>query len=110
MGLPAAGSVVVISSPFSDLSNAKRRPAILIADVGKGDPVLCMVTTNAYSDLRAIAIDARDIVSGVLRKISYVRPGKLFTAHESLMSVPIAELSPATFEKLRDAVIKIISP
>jgi mRNA interferase MazF len=110
MGVPTAGSVVVIPFPFSDLSQAKRRPAVVLADAGKDDAILCMITTNAYADPGAIRVDAPDFVTGSLRQISYMRPGKLFTAHESLMSAPIAELAPATFKRLRDAVVKMISP
>jgi mRNA interferase MazF len=98
----------VIPFPFSDLSQAKRRPAVVIADAGKGDGILCMVTSNAYADPLAIALTAADFAKGSLRQVSYARPGKLFTAHETLMSTPIAELKPAVFEKLRDAVKKVI--
>lgn len=35
MGLYAAGQVVFIQFPFSDLSRAKVRPVVLLADVGK---------------------------------------------------------------------------
>jgi len=41
---PAA--VVVIPFPFSDLSGVKLRPAIVMADTGRGDWLLCQVTSN----------------------------------------------------------------
>lgn len=34
MGAPAKGSVVLVPFPFSDLSQAKLRPAIVMADAG----------------------------------------------------------------------------
>jgi hypothetical protein len=33
---PAAGMAVLVPFPFSDLSQAKLRPAIALADVGRG--------------------------------------------------------------------------
>jgi hypothetical protein len=33
----AASSVVVVRFPFSDLSNAKLRPAVVLAGVGRGE-------------------------------------------------------------------------
>jgi hypothetical protein len=33
----AAGSVVLKPFPFSDLSQAKLRPAVVLADVGRGE-------------------------------------------------------------------------
>jgi mRNA interferase MazF len=108
MGVPAAGSVVVIPFPFSDLSNAKRRPAVVLADAGKGDAILCMVTSNAYADTSAMVLNPTDLSSGVLHQVSYVRPNKLFTAHETLMDPPFGKLKSPVFERLRDAVVEVI--
>ena len=36
MVTPATGAVVLIPFPFSDLSQAKLRPAVVLADVGRG--------------------------------------------------------------------------
>jgi mRNA interferase MazF len=38
---PAAGMAVLVPFPFSDLSQAKLRPAVALADVGRGDWILC---------------------------------------------------------------------
>ncbi len=43
MVTPTIGAVVLIPFPFSGLSQSKLRPAIVLADVGKGDWVLCQV-------------------------------------------------------------------
>ena len=37
------GDVVVIPFPFSDLSGSKRRPALVIADWGGDDVMLCQI-------------------------------------------------------------------
>jgi mRNA interferase MazF len=41
MGAFTTGQVVILPFPFSDLSQQKNRPALLLADVGRGDWVLC---------------------------------------------------------------------
>lgn len=84
MVAPSRGSVVLVPFPFSDLSQAKFRPAVVLAAVGKGDWVLRQVTSKAYGDDKAILISENDFESGRLRVDSFARPGKLFTAHESL--------------------------
>jgi mRNA interferase MazF len=53
-----------------------------LADAGKGDWVLCQITSNPYADARAVQLAEEDFVEGGLQRISYARPGKLFTAHE----------------------------
>jgi mRNA interferase MazF len=52
----AAGAIVLVRFPFSDLSQSKLRPAIVLADAGRGDWILCQVTSNPYSDARALML------------------------------------------------------
>jgi len=39
------GDVVVIPFPFSDLSQAKRRPALVLAELEGNDRILCQITS-----------------------------------------------------------------
>ncbi len=84
MGAFASRQVVLISFPFSDLSASKLRPALILADAGKGDWVLCQITSNPYADAAAVELTQSDFAEGSLHRLSYARPGKLFTAHEAL--------------------------
>ena len=45
MAAPAAGAVVLVRFPFSDLTSTKLRPAVALAHAGRGDAVLCQVTS-----------------------------------------------------------------
>jgi len=89
---PSAGSVVLVSFPFSDLSASKLRPAVVIASGGRDDWILCQVTSNPYADANAIEISDVDFASGSLQRVSFVRPGKLFTSNVS----PIRNRCPVT--------------
>ncbi len=106
----AAGAVVLVPFPFSNLAQSKLRPAIAIADAGGHDWVLCQVTSNAYADPRAIVIDAADFAHGSLRIVSYARPGKLFTAHESLLVSEVGVLTAAALTRVVDAIVQILRP
>ncbi len=85
MVTPSAGGIVVVPFPFSDLSQAKLRPAVALADAGRGDWILCQVTSNPYGDPRAVHLTPASFGSGSLRSNSYARPGKLFTASRELI-------------------------
>lgn len=106
---PSAGSVVLVTFPFSDLSSSKLRPAIVLASAGRGDWILCQVTSNPYSDPKAIRIDDLDFSAGSLRHISFARPGRLFTADASLMRAEPGRLAPGTLRKILDGVISILN-
>ena len=64
MGLPEQGEIVAIHFPFSDLSNTKLRPALVLAQVDKGDLILCQITSKAYADSTAVKNDAEDFLRG----------------------------------------------
>ncbi len=86
MVLPAVGTVVLVRFPFSDLSQSKLRPAVVLANAGRGDHILCQVTSKPYGDVRAVELDHTAFASGSLRLVSYARPGKLFTASDDLIT------------------------
>ena len=108
MVTPTAGAVVLVPFPFSDLSQAKLRPAIVLADVGRDDWILCQITSKSYGDSRAVPLDAADFASGSLRLASFARPGKLFTTHTSLVASQVGELKAGKFSAVRDAVVQMI--
>jgi mRNA interferase MazF len=107
---PAAGEVVLVPFPFSDLTQSKVRPAVCLADAGRGDWVLCQVTSSPYGDPLAIPLDAPDFASGGLLVASYARPGKLFTAHVGLMVRSVGVLGPAAFARVLSAVVRLLQP
>ncbi len=110
MGTLAIGSVVLVPFPFSDLSQSKRRPAVILAPADRGDWILCQITSNSYSDSRAVRLENKDFDTGALRVTSYVRPAKLFTAHESLFVAVVGSLNAKSVGKVSDAVVSVIRP
>ena len=57
MVAPAAGAVGLVRFPFSDLSQTKLPPAVVLAGAGRGDWILCQVTSKPYGDTRAIKLE-----------------------------------------------------
>lgn len=100
MGMPSKGTIVTINFPFSDLSSTKRRPALVLASVKKGDVILCQITSKPYSDPAAIVITANDFNQGTLNRESFARPGKLFTAHQSIICQEIATIKAQKFNEI----------
>ncbi|MFY9260550.1 MAG: type II toxin-antitoxin system PemK/MazF family toxin [Gallionella sp.] len=104
----AAGQVVIIPFPFSDLSAQKFRPAVVLAAAGRGDWVLCQITSNPYADAGAVEINQHDFCEGSLQRISYARPNKLFTANDSLFASQVGTLTASRFSDLIEAVIVLL--
>lgn len=110
MVTPAAGAVVLVRFPFSDLSQAKLRPTVVLARAGRGDWILCQITSNPYGDQTAIAISDADLDTGSLRVDSFARPGKLFTASSSLMVAHVGQLKPDVLNRILDKLIELLRP
>jgi mRNA interferase MazF len=93
MGAFATRQVVLVPFPFSDLSASKLRPALVLANAGRGDWILCQITSNPYTDSSAIRIEDSDFADGGLQRVSFARAGKLFTAHESLFQRTVGQIN-----------------
>ena len=108
MVLPAVGAIVLVRFPFSDLSQSKLRPAVVLADAGRGDQILCQITSKAYGDAGAVELDHTAFASGSLRVASDARPGKLFTASHDLIASQPAVLRHDMFRRVVEAVIRLL--
>jgi mRNA interferase MazF len=108
MGRVAADQVVFLPFPYSDLSDSKVRPAVLLASVGQGDWVACQITSNPYRDQFAIELTPASFASGGLKRFSYGRPGKLFSANESLITSTVGSLNTSALHIVREAVVAVI--
>jgi len=106
---PAAGAVVLVRFPFSDLSQTKLRPAVVLAEVGRGDCILCQITSRPYGDASSIELDDAAFVAGSLRVVSYARPAKLFTAHQDLITSHVGNLKPAALKRIAQTVADIVN-
>lgn len=110
IGTVTIGAVVLVAFPFSDLSQTKQRPAVVLANAQRDDWVLCQVTSKAYADPTAITIENNDFDQGSLKITSYAGPGKLFTANASLMLSCAGILKADCMESIIDGVIELLKP
>ena len=108
MVTPSIGTVVLVLFPFSDLSTSKLRPALVIASSGRGDWVCIQITSNPYSDHLAIEVNDSDFQIGSLNRLSYIRPGKLFTANQSLFRRSVGKITERKLHEVRETIIALL--
>ena len=108
MVTPAAGAVVLVPFPFSDLSRAKLRPAVLLAEAGRGDWILCQITSNPYGDSQAIMLTNASFITGSLQLTSYARSAKLLTVNRDLMVTQVGTLKVGEFRRIVETVINVL--
>ena len=99
---------MLVPFPFSNLAQAKLRPTVVLADAGRGDWILCQVTSNPYGDIHALQITDVSFSAGSLRVTSYARPGRLFTASQELMLSQVGVLKYHALAAIIEAAIGIL--
>lgn len=87
--------------PFTDLSQSKPRPTLVIAELQGHDLILCQITSKDYgSDRYAISLIASDFVRGGLQVDSFIRPNRVFTASTNVIKYSAGLLKPDKFNEV----------
>ena len=102
------GDVVVVPFPFSDLSQAKRRPALIISKLEGDDLILSQITSQFVKDSYAISIEGKDFEEGGLKQKSNVRPNRLFTSDTHIVLYRIGNLKKDKLNEIIEKIIEIV--
>ena len=108
MGASVKGDVVVVPFPFSDLSTAKRRPALVVATLTGDDVILCQITSRAVADSYAVPVADDDFADGGLREDSNVRPNRLFTADSNIVLYRAGTVYAPKVRVVTDKIVQFI--
>jgi len=96
--------------PFSDLSEAKRRPALVLANLDGEDLILCQTTSQATNDRYSIPLDERDFSAGRLSHSSNIRPNRLFTADRATILYKAGTVLARKVNQVVEVVVEILRP
>ncbi|MFH1856681.1 MAG: type II toxin-antitoxin system PemK/MazF family toxin [Candidatus Omnitrophota bacterium] len=102
------GDVVVLPFPFSDLTQSKKRPALVVAGLQGEDIILCQITSRKIKDKYSVIINDNDFEIGVLNQISNVRSNRIFTADRRLILYRIGHLKAMKSEEVINRIISIL--
>lgn len=102
------GDVVVVPFPFSDLTQAKRRPALVISKLEGDDLILCQITSQSIKDNYAIALTDKDFAEGSLKQQSNIRPNRIFTADCHIVLYKVGNLETAKLNEVIGKIVEII--
>jgi mRNA interferase MazF len=104
-----SGQIVVVPFPFTDLSSAKVRPALVLASFSRGDIILCQITSQAAGHPEAVPVLAADFEpGGVLKRASFALPHRLVTANEVCVRHAVGKLKLNKLREIRERVCAAI--
>jgi mRNA interferase MazF len=101
------GEVVVVLFPFSDMSSAKNRPALVLIDVSGPDVVLAAITSTANNP-HAVALDTTDFQIGRLDHPSFVHPTKLFMCERSQIKKVVGKIKEHKRAEVDAALVNLL--
>ena len=100
--------LVLIEFPFSNLAQAKRRPALVVRGPSAFGDILAAAVTSKPQHAQGVAITQENLASGSLLKPSWVRCDQLHTFDQSLVIGRIATLTPDAFAKVMTAICALM--
>ena len=104
-------SIILVPFPFSDLTSAKKRPALVISNTEfnrKNEDVVCCLITSNPSAKNAIKITNKDMESGFLEFESRIKPHRLFTVSKSIIYRVLCRLNKEKSQLVIDEIDKLI--
>ena len=102
------GDVVVVPFPFSDLTHAKRRPALVVVELEGDDLIFCQITSQRIKDKYAVPIEENDFETGTLKQRSNVRPNRIFTADRHIILYRVGHLKPDKANEVIERIVDIL--
>ncbi len=103
------GDIVLVSFPFSDFSQKKIRPALVVSNNLKGkDVILCGITSQKDENL--ISLKNKDLIFGELPKDSFIKAEKIVVFQKNLIFKNVASISKEKQLEVFNNLKKILKP
>ncbi|MFA6268853.1 MAG: type II toxin-antitoxin system PemK/MazF family toxin [archaeon] len=103
------GDIVIFPFPYTDLSNTKMRPCLVLSNEMKEDILLCQITSkNSAKDDFAVELKKSETDSGSLMIDSYIRTNMLFTANKQQIVRVACKLRKQKYVEVVNKIIKLV--
>ena len=103
------GDVVVLPFPYTDFSGARKRPAVVIANLKGQNIILAQITTNQRNDEDLISLRKKDFSSGSLSLDSFIMTTLIFTADSSKISYKAGKIKPEKVKEIQDKLVEVFT-
>ena len=94
--------------PFSNLTQVKRRPALIIKIPKGEDMIVSQITGKSYENSVEVLINKKDFKEGGLKADSYLRLDKIFSIEKSLIKYKAGSLKKEKFNQILNGVCSFL--
>ena len=85
--------ILLVTFPYSDLSNTKKRPALVVKDIEGSNTILCQITTKKRNMSKYEVELKKESCKGDIRFDSFIYVDMIYTLHSSLIIRKIGEIT-----------------
>ena len=108
-----SGEVVLVPYPFTDLSQTKKRPVLIISNsqhnVASDDCVSCGITSNLSNRPYSILLDPADMMEGSLPVRSRIKYDKIFTLEKNLVMKRLGKVNSGIMNQVRSSLVSLFT-
>ncbi|MGI0003731.1 MAG: type II toxin-antitoxin system PemK/MazF family toxin [Candidatus Nitrosotenuis sp.] len=106
------GEIVLISFPFSDLTQAKQRPVLVLSKKDHNDSssdfVCCGITSNLANKRYSVLLDKNEIGEGSIPKQSRIKFNKIFTLEKTLVRKKLGKISDRKLKQVQQSLAELL--
>ncbi len=103
------GDIVLFPFPYTDLSNRKLRPCLVLSEEMGEDIMLCQITSQRLrKDEYSVELKPADTTDGTIMIDSYIRANMIFTASKAQIRRKLCRVKDDKYRQVTNAVIRII--
>lgn len=105
------GDIIVVNFPFTDISQTKKRPALVLSNDAvnqTGDYLLVQITSQIKNDGLSLPILTTDFIQNPLPLTSFVRLHKIFLLNESLIIKKSTAITSTFHQSLVSKIVGLI--
>jgi len=103
------GDVVVLPFPFTNLSEVKKRPALVVTKLKGDNLILCQITSQQRDDEDALPLKRTDFSSGMLKVDSFIVPSIIFTSEAFNIEYKVGKLKKEKIKEVQDKLVDIFT-
>jgi len=106
------GEIVLIPVPFSDLTNKKQRPVLVISknryNKMTEDIIVVAITSQLKKLDYSVVIESRDLIEGELKVTSEIRADKIYTLSKDIVRKRFGKVNTEVLAVVRSKMKELI--
>jgi len=106
------GDIILVPFLFSDLSNIRQRPVLVLSNLeynkNSNDIITCGITSNLKDTNCSVLIENKDMLEGNLVIMSRIKVDKLFTLEKTIINKKLGRINKEIFNRVKKELFKLI--